>query len=82
MKSVREQYYDWKHSISKENTTSRGFYIFVTFALVVILLASLGLEVAAIAGALSGTFRIVGFLAPVIAVALIVGTVFALSRND
>ena len=45
---LRDQFEDWKYLISSGNTTSRGFYIFVSvmvFAIVAILLVTGGIWV-------------------------------------
>lgn len=57
----RNQLEDLKYLTSKENKTSRGFYIFFTIAAVLLIIATIAMEVAAFLGFSTGIWRTVSF---------------------
>lgn len=77
---IREQAQDWKYLVSKANHTSRGFYIMCTVVFALLLLATTVSLIAAIAGILTGTWRIVGFVGLPVVLLLLVGFVKITSR--
>ena len=79
--SLKEQFLDWKYLISKDNATSRGFYLFMTIALVFVMIVAIAFCVVAALGFVTGVLRIIGFIAPVIAIGITLGLVWLLSRN-
>lgn len=71
--ALRDQFEDLKYLISKDNKTSRGFYLLFTVISVILLVATLAMEVAAIAGVSTGMWRIMGFAGfPVVLILLFI----------
>ena len=82
MSSLREELYDLKYLISKDNVSSRGFYLFITIASLILLIATVVLCVFSIAGALAGALRIIGIISPIIALVVLFGLIKFLSKSN
>lgn len=80
MSWLRNQVDDLKYLVSKDNTTSRGFYLFFTIVATVLVIATLVTFVMASLGVMQGFLRIVGFLAFPVIVAGILLIMHLLSR--
>lgn len=78
---LKEQFLDWKYLISADNTTSRGFYLFLTIAIVIVFVATLAFCVVSILGMVTGVMRIIGIISPIIAIAVLILLMVMLSRN-
>ena len=78
---LKEQFLDWKYLISADNTTSRGFYIFLTIAMALLFVGTFAFCVVSIIGMTTGVMRIVGIISPIIAVAVLILLMVMLSRN-
>ncbi len=80
MGAIRDQLTDLKYNLSSDNTSSRGFYWFITITAILLLVLGIGLEVAAIMGLMSGVFRIIGFVLLPVVIVIIFVIVALLSR--
>ncbi len=76
----REQAQDWRYLVSKDNHTSRGFFIMCTVIFALLLLTTTVSLIAAVIGITSGTWRIVGFIGLPVVLLLIVGFVKITSK--
>ena len=81
MSAIKEQWNDWKYLISKDNTTSRGFYLMITIIFAIIFLATIGICIFSLMGGLTGGLKIVGICSPLIAIVLLVLLVSMLSKG-
>lgn len=72
---MKNFFYDLKYLISKENTTSRGFYLAVTIASVIFYIVSfvsIILAIVGVIGKISIIFGLLGILLPTAAWVLLV----------
>lgn len=82
MSWLRNQFQDLRYLISKDNQTSRGFYLFLVIFSVILLLMFTALFIAACLGITAGGSRIFGFAGLPVLIVILLGIMFALSRND
>lgn len=77
---MREQVQDWKYLISKDNHTSRGFFIMCTVIFALLLVITTITLVTAVMGITTGVWRIVGFVGLPVVLLLLIAFVKLTSR--
>lgn len=80
MSGFRNQMDDWKYLISKDNQSSRGFYLFITIVFALLFLCFTLAFIAACIGVVAGTWKIVGFIELPITIILLIIIVKVLSK--
>lgn len=77
MNFLRQTFSDWKYYASKDGgNPKRGFYAFTLYGFITLGILSILMCIASCVGLLAGALRIVGFLAPVIVLALLAAFIF------
>lgn len=80
MSGFRNQIDDWKYLISKDNQSSRGFYLFITIGFMLLFICFALAFVAACIGIVTGTWKIIGFVGLPVTIILLIVIVKILSK--